>query len=57
MHYDWEQAVAKKERGYFEQRTSSKKGSANLTVVGWNNNMTVYIASYESSKPERFVQH
>ena len=57
MHYDWEQAVAKKERGYFEQRTSSKKGSANLTVVGWNNNMTVYIASSESSKPERFVQH
>ena len=54
MHYHWGQTVAKKERGYFEERTSS---SANLTVVGWNNNMTVYIASSESSKPERFVQH
>ena len=28
MHYDWVQAAAKKERGYFEQHTSSKKGSA-----------------------------
>ena len=28
MHYDWGQAAAKKERGCFEQRTSSKEGSA-----------------------------
>ena len=26
MYYNWEKAAAKKERSYFEQRTSSKNG-------------------------------
>ena len=30
--------------------------NANLTVVGWNYNMGVYIASSESSKPNRFIR-
>ena len=32
MHYDWVQAAAKKERGYFEQHTSSKKGLSALQL-------------------------
>ena len=34
MHYHWRQTVAKKERGHFEQRISSKKRRITLTVVG-----------------------
>ena len=30
MYYDWGQPTARQKRGYFEQRTSSKKGSAVL---------------------------
>ena len=40
---------------YFEQRTSSKKSSANLTVVGLNDNREVGIASSKFSEPKRFV--
>ena len=46
----------KMERYHFVQRTSSKRGSATLTVVDWNNNIKVYIASSESSEPKRFVR-
>ena len=56
MHKRWGQAAAKKERGHFEQRTSGKKTIATLAVVGWNNNSVVYIASYESSEPKRYVR-
>ena len=35
---------------------SSKKSSATLTVVGWNDNRAVYIASSESSESKRFVR-
>ena len=48
MHYDWEQAAAKKEK--------KRQCSATLTVFGWKGNMAVYIASSESSKPKRFVR-
>ena len=48
MHYDWEQAAAKKEK--------KRQCSATLTVFGWKDNMAVYIASSESSKPKRFVR-
>ena len=34
---------------------AKKKSRANLTVVGWNNNRVVYIASSKSSKPKIFV--
>ena len=34
MHYHWGQTAAKKERGHSEQRTSSKKNSAALTMFG-----------------------
>ena len=40
----------------FEQRTSSKKSSANLTVLGWNDNRAVYIVSSKSFESKRFVQ-
>ena len=33
MHY-WGQTTTKKERGHFEQRTSSKKNRATLAVAG-----------------------
>ena len=46
----------KKKRYQFEQRTSSKKGSATSTVVGWNNDREVYIVSPKSSEPKRFVR-
>ena len=52
--------LQKKERYHFEQRTSSKKGSATLTVVGWDNNRgayrEAYIVSSKSSEPKRFEQ-
>ena len=47
--------LKKKERGHFEQHTSRKKSSATLTTVGLNDNRAVYIASYKSSEPKRFV--
>ena len=47
----------KKERGYFEQRTPSKKSSTTLTVVDWNNKRAVYIAPSKSSKPEGLVRY
>ena len=56
MHYCWGQTTAKKECGHFGQRTSSKKSSANLTVVGLNDNRAVYIASSKFSEPKRFVR-
>ena len=34
----------------------AKKGRATLTVVDWNDNREVYIASSESSEPKRFVR-
>ena len=52
--------LQKKERYDFEQRTSGKKGSAFLTVVGWDNNRAAYreayIVSSKSSVPKRFVR-
>ena len=36
--------------------TLSKKSSATLTVVGWNDNRVVYIASSESSEPKGHVR-
>ena len=42
--------------GHFRQRTSSKKSSATLTVVGLNDNRAVYIASSKISEPKRFVR-
>ena len=50
-----EKQLQKEERYHFERRTSSKKLSATLTVVGWNDSREAYIASSESSKPKRFV--
>ena len=50
------QLQKKKKRYHFEQRTSSKKGSATSTVVGWNNDREVYIVSSESSEVKRFVR-
>ena len=47
----------KKECGHFGQRTSIKKGSAALAVVGLNDNRVVYIASSKFSEPKRFVWH
>ena len=46
----------KKECDHFEQRTSSKKSSATLTVVCLNGNMVVYIASSKFSETKRFVR-
>ena len=34
MHYDWGQAAAKKERGYFKQRTSNKNLFHQISVIG-----------------------
>ena len=56
MHYCWAKTAAKKECGHFEQRSSSKKCSAALTVVGLNNKRAVYIASSKFSEPKRFVR-
>ena len=56
MHYFWGQTAAKKECGHFRQRTSSKKSSATLTVVGLNDKRAVYIASFKFSEPKRFVR-
>ena len=56
MHYFWGQTAAKKECGHFRQRTSSKKSSAILTVVGLNDKRAVYIASFKFSEPKRFVR-
>ena len=56
MHYCWAKTAAKKECGHFEQRSSSKKCSATLTVVGLNNKRAVYIASSKFSEPKRFVR-
>ena len=56
MHYQWGQTAAKKKRGHFKHRTSSKKSSATLTVVDWNVITAVYIASNcLSSELKRFV--
>ena len=35
--------LQKKERYHFDQRTSSKRSNATLTVVGWNNNRAIYV--------------
>ena len=47
--------LQKKERGYFEQCTSTKKSVQIwlvwLTVVGWNDSSAIYIASSESCEP------
>ena len=40
---------------FWTSRIKQKKSRANLTVVGWNNNRVVYIASSKSSKPKIFV--
>ena len=53
----WGKQLEKQERYHFEQRTSSKKGSATLTVVGWNNKREFYIVCSEDSEPKRIVQH
>ena len=55
MHYHWGQTTAKTECDNFEYRTSWKKSSANLTVVGWGNNRVVYKASSKSVKPKIYV--
>ena len=52
MHYDWELAAANR-TAHIKQK---RQCGVTLTVVGWNDNMTVYIASSESSKLKRFVQ-
>ena len=46
----------KKEYGRFQQRASSHKSNAHLTVVGLNDNREVYIASSKFSEPMRFVR-
>ena len=46
--------LQKKERGHFEQCTSSKK-QCNFDS-GQNNSSAIYIASSESFEPKRFVQ-
>ena len=56
MHCHWGQTAAKKERGHFEQRTSTQKNSTTLEVVGWNYSKVVYIASSKSFEPKRFVR-
>ena len=45
----------KKECRNFEQRISSKKSSPNMTVVGFNNNRAMCIASSKFFEPKRFV--
>ena len=47
--------LQKKERGHFEQHTSSKKSRVTLTVIGYNGSSVIYIASSESCEPKRFV--
>ena len=44
--------LLKKERGHFEQRTSSKKKLCNFDL---NDSSAVYIAFSESCEPKRFV--
>ena len=56
MHYWCGQTAAKMECEHFGQRTSSKKSSANLSVVGTNGNRAVCIASSKFSEPKRFVR-
>ena len=48
---------SRKKSGHFGERTSSKKGSATLTVIGLKSNRAVYIAFSKFSEPKRFVQH
>ena len=45
----------KKECDHFEQSTSSKKGSATLTVIGLDNIRAPYSVSSKFSEPKRFV--
>ena len=47
--------LQKKEIDLSKQRTSSKKSSVTLTMVGWNDNSAIYIASFESCERKRFV--
>ena len=58
MYYVWEQSAAKKGTWllWTAHVKQKRKCSATLTVVGWNDNMAVYIASSDSSKPKRFVR-
>ena len=37
--------IEKKAKGYTEQKPSTNKSSKKITVVGWNNNRAVYLAS------------
>ena len=58
MHYDWGQAAVKKGTWLLWTALINQKRqcSATLTVVGWNDNMAVYLTSSESCKPKRFVR-
>ena len=49
-------SLKKKDCEHFGQCTSSRKKQCNLTVVGLNNNRTVYIASSKFPEPKRFVR-
>ena len=55
MHYHWGQRSAKRDRGHFEKTHIKQKSSLTLTVVGWNDNSAIYIASSESCEPKRLV--
>ena len=48
--------LQKTERDHFEQCTSTKKSSTTLTVVGFTNRRTVFIAFFASSEPKRSVR-
>ena len=59
MHYHWGITAAKKERGPFEQRTSSKKSSGIVSQkkkVWLVRTTTAYVTSTESCGPKRFCR-
>ena len=56
MHYHWSQTAAKTPNvTILNISCQAKNSSENLTMVGWNNNRVVNIASSKSSKPKIFV--
>ena len=56
MHYHWSQTPAKTPNvTILNISCQAKNSNENLTMVGWNNNRVVNIASSKSSKPKIFV--
>ena len=54
---DIRKQLEKKARGYTVQKTSTNKSSKKITVDGWNDNRTVYLASNRpSSDPAKSVR-